>query len=93
MYICLIKGLFFTIFSESSPVNLIIGLIISYYISKFAENYAADKVSYSWPSIYYHIFGIAMVSTRNRVFSEHINILRTFTKSPNVISKSSISKR
>ena len=40
----------------------------SYYISKFAENCAADKVSYSWPSIYYHFFGIAMISSRNMVF-------------------------
>ena len=70
--ISLIKGLnltyFFTIFSKSLSLNLIIGLRTPYYISKFAENCAADKVSHSWPSIYYHFFGIAIVSSRNRVF-------------------------
>ena len=61
-------NLFFTIFSKSFSLNLIIGLRTSYYISKFAENCAADKVSYSWPSIYIHFFGTAMISSRNRVF-------------------------
>ena len=48
--------------------NLIIGLKISYYISKFAENCSADKVSYNCPSTYYHFFSIAIVNSRNRVF-------------------------
>ena len=29
--------------------------ILYYYTSQFAENYSADKVSYSWQSIYRHI--------------------------------------
>ena len=44
------------------------GLRILYYISKLAEYYSADEVSYSWLSIYYHFFSIAIVSSRNRVF-------------------------
>ena len=38
-------NLFFTIVSKSLSLNLIIGHRTSYYISKFAENCAADKVS------------------------------------------------
>ena len=60
-------------------------------MSKFAGNCAAEKISDSWPSIYYYLFGIAMVRSENGVF--HINILRAFTKSQHVIFKSSISER
>ena len=42
------------------------------HISKFTENCSADKMSHSWPSIYYHIFGIDMVSARNRVEGQDI---------------------
>ena len=42
-------------------------------MSKFTENCSADKMSHSWPSIYYHIFGIIdMVSSRNRVEGQDI---------------------
>ena len=37
-------------------------------LSKFVENCFADKVPLSGPSSYYHFFGIAIVSYRNRVF-------------------------
>ena len=37
-------------------------------ISKFVENCFADKVLLSWPSSYYHFFGIAIISSRNSVF-------------------------
>ena len=50
-----------------NPLTLLMG---SGYrnISKSVENCSTDKVSHSGPSIYYHNFGIAIVSDKNRVF-------------------------
>ena len=59
---------------------------------KFAENCSDDEVSYICPSIYYQFFSIPMLALETGCFSEHINILRAFTKLLHVIAKSSISE-
>ena len=58
-------GLNLTYFLTS---NNIIGLRISYYISKLQKTVLLIKSYYSWLSIYYHSFGIGLaVTISNRV--------------------------
>ena len=59
---------FFTFFYVSYPPEPNSWFTISKYISTFVENCFTDKVSLSSPPSYYHFFGFAIVSSRNRVF-------------------------
>ena len=54
-------------FMKVTLLNLLFGSPY-YNIYKFVENCFTDKVLLSWPSSNYHFFGIAIVSSRNRVF-------------------------
>ena len=55
-------------FHESYSPEPIIWSSIMSYISKFVENCFVDNVSLTELSSYCHFFGIAIVSSRNRVF-------------------------